>query len=71
MSEPITFAAEVYKVQTLADGGIRVTFDLPETAILQAAQLMECKRAGVVLNVVITPTLDNNSEQVTMEPASF
>jgi hypothetical protein len=45
----IVFVGEVNKVQTLADGGIRVTLDLPETAIAQAAMLMECKREGIVL----------------------
>ena len=45
----IAFQASVNKVQTLADGGIRVTFDLPETAIRQAAMLMECKRDGIPL----------------------
>lgn len=48
----IEFPAEVYKVQTLADGGLRLTFDLPETAIKQAAMLMECKREGIPLLVV-------------------
>lgn len=52
MSKPITFQATVYKVATLADMGLRVTLDLPEDAVMQAAQLMECKRAGVVLSVV-------------------
>lgn len=47
----ISFVCEVYKVQTLVDGGIRVTLDLPETAIKEAAMLMECKRVGVALNV--------------------
>ena len=47
----IVFPAEVNKVQTLADGGIRITFDLPETAIKQAAMLMECKREGIPLSV--------------------
>lgn len=47
----IQCAATVYKVQTLMDGGLRVTLDLPETAIAEAAQLMECKRQEVVLNV--------------------
>ncbi len=45
----IRFDAAVFKVQTLVDGGIRVTLDLPETAIAQAAMLMECKRAGLPL----------------------
>lgn len=45
----ITFTAAVYKVQTLVDGGIRLTLDLPETAIPQAAMLMECKRDEIPL----------------------
>ena len=45
----ITFTAEVYKVQTLVDQGIRLTLDLPETDIPQAAMLMECKREGIPL----------------------
>lgn len=51
MSEPIKFNAIVYKVQTLVDGGLRVTLDLPETAITQAALLMECKRLAAPLIV--------------------
>ena len=45
----IQFSAVVYKVQTLADGGLRITLDLPETAIPQAAMLMECKREEIPL----------------------
>ena len=45
----IRFDAIVYKVQTLADGGVRVTLDLPETAIPQMAMLAETKREGVPL----------------------
>lgn len=52
----IQFTASVAKVQSLADGGIRLTLDLPEDAIMQAAQLMECKRWGAALNVTATPT---------------
>lgn len=47
----ITFDAVVYKVQTLVDNGIRVTLDLPETAIMQMAQLAECQRFGVMLEI--------------------
>lgn len=47
----ITFQAVVYKVSTLADNGIRLTLDLPETAIMQMAQLAECQRAGAVLDI--------------------
>ncbi len=49
--EPIRFVAVVQKVQTLADGGLRVTLDLPESAIMQAAELMVCKREAVVLEI--------------------
>ena len=56
MSETIVFTAEVYKVQTLAtDGGVRVTLNLPETAIMQMAQLAECQRFGVPLEITAIP----------------
>ena len=45
----IRFEAVVYKVQTLADGGVRVTLDLPETCIPQMAMLAETKRDGIPL----------------------
>jgi len=51
----IVFCAAVYKIQTLADGGIRLGLDLPESAILQVAQLMECKRQGFVGEVTYRP----------------
>jgi hypothetical protein len=49
----IKFVAVVAKVQTMVDGGIRVVLDLPETAIKQAAELMECKRDEIALKVRI------------------
>lgn len=49
MKEKIIFSAAVYKVQTLSDNGIRITLDLPETAIPQMAMLAETKRQGVAL----------------------
>lgn len=45
----IKFDAIVYKVQTLSDGGIRLTLDMPETAIPQMAMLAETKREGIPL----------------------
>ena len=50
-AEPIVFQAIVYKVQTLVDNGLRVTLDLPEQAIVEAAQLMELKRNEAVLQI--------------------
>jgi hypothetical protein len=60
MTETV-FWATVAQVRTLADGGIRVTMDLPEDAIMQAAQLMECKRVGVVLKVTVN--IDSKSDK--------
>lgn len=48
----IRFEAVVYKVQTLIDGGIRLTLDMPETAIPQMAMLAETKRDGIPLEFV-------------------
>ena len=51
----IEFVASVYKVQTLADGGLRLTLDFSETSIVQAAALMECKRTGTTLKINAKP----------------
>jgi hypothetical protein len=53
----IRFTAAVEQVRTLTDGGIRVTLDLPETAIPQMAMLAECKREGIPL--VFTARVDD------------
>ena len=47
----ISFDATVHTVQTLLEGGIRVTLDLPEYAINAAAELMKMKRDEVALRV--------------------
>ena len=52
--KPIEFWAIVNKVQTLADGGIRVALDLPEQFVVQMAELAACKIHGQVLDVVLT-----------------
>lgn len=54
----IKFQAAVYKVQTLVDGGIRVTLDLPETEIPTMAMLAEARRDGIPL--MFTATVDND-----------
>ena len=50
-ADNVTFDASVAKVTTMVDGSLRVTFDLPETAIDAAAWLMEVKRNEVTLRV--------------------
>jgi hypothetical protein len=59
----ITVTAAVNKVQTLADGGIRWTFDLPETAVLESAHLMEIKRNGVPVEMTLVPAVVKESEK--------
>ena len=49
----IVFVASVASIKTLVDGGIRVTLDLPEDAIAQAAALMACRRDGIPLKVEV------------------
>ena len=51
----IEFTCTVYKVQTLADGGIRVSLDLPDSSIMQAGALMHCQLTGHGLNVSCDP----------------
>jgi len=53
MANKIVFSATVASVKTLADNGIRITFDLPEQAVGQAAALMQCKADGIPLRVEV------------------
>lgn len=57
--DSLTFEAIVARVQTLADNGLRVTLDMPEQAVVAAAQLMELKRIGAVLQVIVEPNRDS------------
>lgn len=52
--EQIEVIAAVSKIQTLVDGGLRVTLDLPESAIVEAAWLMVCKRDGVAVKAMMS-----------------
>lgn len=61
--EAIVFDAVVYKVATLVDNGIRVTFDLPETAIEQVKRLMEFKRDGTTLRVAAAASENDGGNQ--------
>lgn len=55
MNDVIQFDCVVNKVQTLADGGIRVTLDLAETEIVSMAALAQCKANEIVLQAQLTP----------------
>ncbi len=54
MTEPIRVTMQVQKVQTLADGGTRWTFDLSEGHALETAQLIVCQEQGALIDVVMT-----------------
>lgn len=60
--EPFAFDAAVYKVQTLVDGGLRITLDLPETEIEAAIRLIECKRTETPLRVACAGLSDGATE---------
>ena len=51
MNEAIQFPAEIIKVQTMVDGAIRLTLDLPAGELGAAMKLMEAKQRGAVLEV--------------------
>jgi hypothetical protein len=53
--EAITFPAEIIKVQTMQDGAIRLTLDLPADRVATAALLMEANQRGAVLEVAAVP----------------
>ena len=54
----IEFVAQIAKVQTLVDGGIRLTLDLPETETLVMAQMAEMKRLNGVVKINAEPYED-------------
>lgn len=63
MADAITFPAQVVKVQTLADSGLRLTLDLPETEIVAFAWLAQCKRDGVALHITAAPQVVDRQTQ--------
>lgn len=59
----IKFNAQVAKVQTLADGGIRIILDLPETAIDTATKMMQVRQMGALLEIVALPVKKKNGRK--------
>lgn len=51
-NEGITFNASFYKAQTLMDGGIRISFDLPETEAGIIAKMLAVKGYPLTVAVV-------------------
>ena len=61
MAAEIKFVAAVYKVQTLADNGIRIYLDLPDTATRVMAMLAECQLQGIPLAFVATADTESDT----------
>ena len=61
MDDIIRFIAQVYKVSTLADGGIRITLDLPETEIETMSDLARVRQQGAVLEIAAVPVLQEGN----------
>jgi hypothetical protein len=57
--EAIRFQAQVSKVTTLADGGIRLVLDLAETEIEVAKRMMQARQAGAILEVAAVAVLQS------------
>ena len=49
-AKPIHFAAQVIKVQTLTDGGIRITIDISATDADTAAAMMKAKATNSLVD---------------------
>jgi hypothetical protein len=50
-TEVVSVLASVARVATLADQGLRITFDLPDDAIYAAAWLMACRQSSVAIRL--------------------
>jgi len=57
----IRFPAQVIKVQSMADGALRVTLDMPEHLTDIARLLMESKRQGGLLEIAAVAVKAKNA----------
>lgn len=57
----IKFSAQVSKVTTLVNGGLRLVLDLSESDIEVAKNMMEVKQAGAILKIVAIPIINNGA----------
>lgn len=53
----IKFAAQVWQIKTLIDGGVNVTLALSEKELKQVSQLLECKQRGAMLEIAAVPVI--------------
>lgn len=61
----VSFNCVVFKVQTLVDGGLRVTLDLPENATAAAKLLMDLRGMALLAEVTqIENKLDREPTEI-------
>ena len=51
----IRFTAQVYKVQTLVDGGLRLTLDLVDAQPDTILKLIQAKQPGILIETAAVP----------------
>ncbi len=54
-SDGVIVIGQVYKVQTLVDGGVRLTLDLPESAVKVMGELARFQVESVAVKIAIKP----------------
>lgn len=63
----IQFPCQITKVQTMGDGGVRLTLDLPETATVLMSMLASIQVGGFALSGVLT-AYDGETEAAPIKP---
>ena len=71
MTDPIRVTMQVARVQTLADGGTRWTFDLSEGHALETATLIVCKEQGALIEAVMTPKFRDDIVEKSKSQAKY
>lgn len=57
----VRFQAQVYKLQTLVDGGLRLTLDLGEVPAETIVKLFDAKQPGIILEVAAVPICEDKN----------
>jgi hypothetical protein len=53
--EAIRFTAQVFKMQTLIDGGVRLTLDLVDAKPETVLKLIQARQPGILLETAAVP----------------
>lgn len=70
-SKAIRFAAEISKIQTMVDGGLRIILDTPESELPAISELMKAKKDGYILEVAAVAVKPQRKKKVNDESISW